>query len=91
MYPVGVSNYQNNAKVIEFLRKNVTADDIKYEQLPENVRNAIEKEGFGEVAIKMISMFSILPTYRHAFLNNPFLFEYQMYLTNQESKPFANI
>jgi hypothetical protein len=85
------TNYKNNKKIIEFLRENVNNKEVKYEQLPENVRNAIEKEGFVEVVIKMLAMFSFLPTYRHAFLNNPFLFEYELYLTNQESPEFKNI
>ncbi len=89
-YPKGIFNYQKNKKIIDFLRENADAKEVKYEGLPNNVRDAIEKEGFGEIVAKMIAMFSFLPTYRHAFLNNPFLFEYEMYLTNQESEKFSN-
>ena len=90
-YPFGYCNYQKNEKIINLLRENVKTENVNYSQLLTDVRNAIKKEGFWEVTIKMLSMFSILPTYRHAFLNNPFLFEYEMYLTNQQSKPFKDI
>jgi hypothetical protein len=89
-YPCGICNYMKNKKVIDYLRENVTRNNTNYNQLSHNARNAIAKEGFCEIFLKMISMFTILPTYKHAFLNNPFLFEYEMYLTNQETKPFNN-
>ena len=30
-------------------------------------------------------MYVLLPTYRHSFVTNPFLFKYELLLTNQES------
>ena len=51
-----------------------------------NIRNAIKKEGFWYIFFRVIGMYSILPAWRHAFSTNPYLFRYQLYLTNQDTK-----
>ncbi len=81
-------NYKQNVNVISFLRENVRGNRLKVIGMPENLVFAIQKEGLFEVCWKMIFMFSILPTFRHAFLNNPFLYRYKLYLTNQSTEEF---
>jgi len=88
-YPIGLINYYNNYPIISFFRNNITSSNIKYYQMHRNIINACEKEGFCEVFIKILVMWSFLPTYRHAFLNNPILFEYKMHLTNQQTQPYS--
>lgn len=85
--------YKKNKKIIKFIKDHVNRLDddlIKYEKLPSNIRYAIQKEGGWEVWFQMLVMFSILPTIKHTFMNNPFLFDYQLYLTNQSSEEFTN-
>jgi hypothetical protein len=91
LYPKSYSQYLENCSVVNFLNHHVTnSDHPKARGMPANVRNAIAKEGFWEVTWKMVAMFSFLPTYRHAFLNNPLLFRYQLYLTNQATEAFVD-
>jgi hypothetical protein len=49
------------------------------------LRNAIKKLGFWYVYLRILGMYSILPAWRHTFSTNPYLFRYQLYLTNQET------
>jgi hypothetical protein len=51
-----------------------------------NIRNAIKKEGFWYIFFRVMGMYTILPAWRHAFSTNPYLFRYQLYLTNQDTK-----
>lgn len=83
-------NYKKNKKVIKFLRENVNKDELKNSGMPGNFRNAVKKEGLWEVTLKTILMFSILPTLRHSFWNNPFLYGYKLYLTNQSTSRFEH-
>ena len=50
-----------------------------------DLRNAIKKEGFWYIYIRVLGMYSILPAWRHTFCTNPYLFRYQLYLTNQDT------
>ena len=81
-------NYRKNRKVVDLLRKNVKTGDLKRGGMPVNLRNAVMKEGWWEVSWKLIAMFSILPTFRHSFWNNPFLYSYRLYLTDQSTARF---
>jgi hypothetical protein len=92
LHPVrSFKNWRKNRKVIKFLRQHARPQsEVQYQHLPSNLRFAIQKEGAWEVYLQMLSMFSVLPTIRHVFINNPFLFEYQMHLTNQTSPEFAD-
>lgn len=92
LHPVrSFKNWRKNRKVIKFLRDNARSKNkVQYKHLPSNIRFAIQKEGSWEVYYQMLMMFSLLPTIRHVLINNPFLFEYQMYLTNQTSAPFTD-
>ena len=90
LYPYGIINYLNNQKVINFFRKHVNKSDVHYDEVVNDIQNYLNKGYLLELIAKMTSMFSFLPTYRHALLNNPFLFEYCLYLTNQVTKPFSD-
>ena len=92
LHPVrSFKNYRKNKKIISFLRKNVKkGDPVMWENLPTNMEFAIQKEGSWEVFFQMLSMFSVLPTIRHAAINNPFLYEYKMHITNQYSESFTD-
>ena len=84
-------NYRNNANVISYLEHIAPSNQkIMIGQLSHNLTNAAKKEGWLEVYLKMLTMHSFLPTYRHIFLNNPFLFEYKLVFTNQMTEPTKN-
>jgi hypothetical protein len=92
LYPYyGYINYKNNLGVIKFLENNIPNSELNYDLMSTNIKYATQKEGSNEVFIKLLLMFSILPTCRHSMLNNPYLFKYQLYLTNQESCEFNDI
>lgn len=92
----GRNLYESNLNVIrafERLDKKADVFTATYKAnngLSQNIRNAVRKEGLFEVFAKMVVMFSVLPAYKAAFLNNPYLFKYEIYLTNQETKPFSD-
>lgn len=90
MYPIGLKNWKKNQSIIKFFRNNVKRSRPSSQQIMTNIKYAIAKEGMFETYWKMIVMFSGLPSFRHSFLNNPFLFEYNLYLTNQTTQPFNN-
>jgi len=87
----GWQNLQKNQKIIQYFQDDIGGTNrAEWGQLSYNLYNASQKEGFTEVGAKLLAMFTLLPTYRHCFLNNPVLFEYQLYYTNQMSKRIEN-
>ena len=82
--------WRRNRPVVETLEDNIGKIEPEWGQLSYNVYNAQQKEGFSEVCLKLLVMFSCLPTIRHCFLNNPWLFDYKLYYTNQESPRITN-
>ena len=76
--------YHNNILIMKAMDP-VTLDVIDFSKLPNVHRNAIAKNGFFSVWLRIVIMFSVLPAIRYILSYNPFLFQYTVIFTNQKT------